>query len=165
MRKGPWAGFAGYDRWFSRPLGNAHLGSVATYTTWVPVFRQLFEESGEDFARFYVKVAEVAALDRSERQAFLVRRSDRLMGTEELDTFRERAPLLRSPEEARAPETPVARNDGPDALLRSPQSREVQSLPARDQVAHLRDNTVTLPAPGDMHAREPVTGATIRAYH
>ena len=27
MRKGPWAGFAGYDRWFSRPLGNAHLGS------------------------------------------------------------------------------------------------------------------------------------------
>jgi len=114
MRKGPWAGFAGYDRWFSRPLGNAHLGSVATYTTWVPVFRQLFEESGEDFARFYVKVAEVAALDRAERQAFLVRRSDRLMGT---------------------------------------------------QVAHLRDDTVTLPAPGDMHAREPVTGATIRAYH
>ena len=165
MRKGPWAGFAGYDRWFSRPLGNAHLGSVATYTTWVPVFRQLFEESGEDFARFYVKVAEVAALDRAERQAFLVRRSDRLMGTEELDTFRERAPPLRSPEEARAPETPVARSDGPDGLLRSPRSREVQSLPARDQVAHLRDDTVTLPAPGDMHAREPVTGATIRAYH
>ena len=165
MRKGPWAGFAGYDRWFNRPLGNAHLGSVATYTTWVPVFRQLFEESGENFARFYVKVAEVAALDRGERQAFLVRRSDRLMGADELDVVKERAPLPRSPEEARAPDRPVARHDGPDSLLRSPQSREVQALPARDQVAHLRDDTVTAPAPGDMHAREPLTGATIRAYH
>jgi len=104
MRQGPWSGFAGYDRWFSRPLGNAHLGSVATYTTWVPVFRQLFAESGEDFARFYVKVAQVAALDRAERQAFLVRRSDRLMGPEELDAAgRDQAPALREPEEVRAP--------------------------------------------------------------
>jgi predicted aminopeptidase len=165
MRKGPWAGFAGYDRWFSRPLGNAHLGSVATYNTWVPVFRQLFEESGEDFARFYVKVAEVAALDRSERQAFLVRRSDRLLGTEELDVVKERAPLPRSPEEARAPGTPLATQDDPDSLQRSPQARELQALPGRDQVAHLRDATAPTPAASDVHAREPVAGATIRAYH
>jgi predicted aminopeptidase len=165
MRKGPWAGFAGYDRWFSRPLGNAHLGSVATYTTWVPVFRQLYEESGEDFARFYVKVAELAALDRSERQAFLVRRSDRLLGTEDLDAVRQRAPVLRSPEEARAPaRPPVAAADDPDGLQRSPQPRELQALPARDRVAHLREDGFTAPAPADVHAREPVTGATIRAY-
>jgi len=79
MREGPWAGFTGYDRWFSRPLGNAHLGSVATYTAWVPVFRQMFNESGEDFARFYLKVTELAGLNQRERQAFLARRSDKLL--------------------------------------------------------------------------------------
>ena len=152
MRKGPWAGFAGYDRWFSRPLGNAHLGSVATYTTWVPVFRQLFDESGEDFARFYVKVAEVAALERSERQAFLVRRSDRLLGTERLDAGEE-SPVLLSPDEARAP-AGTATAPGPMTAADS----------ARDQVAHLRDETVVAPTPGAMHAREKPTGATIQAY-
>ena len=103
MRHGPWAGFAGYDRWFRRPLGNAHLGSVATYTTWVPVFRQLFAESGEDFRRFYVRVGELAALDRVERQAFLVRRSDKLMGDETLDPSANGAPALHAPDEARVP--------------------------------------------------------------
>jgi predicted aminopeptidase len=164
MRKGPWAGFAGYDRWFSRPLGNAHLGSVATYSTWVPVFRQLFEESGENFARFYLKVADVAALERSERQAFLVRRSDRLMNTDELDAGGHQAPVLRGPEEARAPSDSGAPAKGPDALHRSPQARELQALPARDQVAHLRDESVVAPAPGEMHGRAQATGATIRTY-
>ena len=35
---------------------------------------------------------------------------------------------------------------------------------ARDQVAHLRDETVVAPTPGAMHAREKPTGATIQAY-
>ena len=73
MRDGPWAGFAGYDRWFNRPLGNAHLGAIDTYTTWVPAFRQLFVDSGEDFARFYPAVAALAALGPAERQAALRR--------------------------------------------------------------------------------------------
>ncbi|MGE0801463.1 MAG: aminopeptidase [Lautropia sp.] len=75
LRAGPWGGYAGYDRWFTRPIGNAHLGAIATYTTWVPAFRQLFIEVGQDFPRFYLKVAELAALDRAERQAYLIRRS------------------------------------------------------------------------------------------
>jgi predicted aminopeptidase len=91
MRDGPWAGFTGYDRWFSRPLGNAHLGSVATYTTWVPVFRQLFVESGEDFARFYLKVGELASLDRPERNASLVRRSDQLSAESSSNPAREQS--------------------------------------------------------------------------
>ena len=144
MRQGPWAGFAGYDRWFGRPLGNAHLGSVATYTTWVPVFRQLFDESGDDFARFYLKVGELAALDRAERQAFLVRRSDRLIDGDALSPAPDRGPALRRLEEARG--------------------TGAQELPARDQVVHLRDEKVPSPSPGQIHAREPSTGATIRAY-
>ena len=71
LRAGPWAGFAGYDRWFNRPLGNAHLGAIATYTTWVPAFQRLFAEAGQDFARFYLRVAELAARPPSERAAAL----------------------------------------------------------------------------------------------
>ncbi len=172
MREGPWSGFAGYDRWFSRPLGNAHLGSVATYTTWVPVFRQLFDESGEDFARFYLKVGELAAMDREERQAFLVRRSDRLIGNDRLigDTPNPAAagePVLRAPEEARAPAAGDPAASSPDARLRSNQARALQDLTARDQVLHLRDESLTTPATpaqGQVHAREQSTGATIRAY-
>jgi predicted aminopeptidase len=143
MRQGPWAGFAGYDRWFSRPLGNAHLGSIATYTTWVPVFRQLFDESGEDFARFYLKVGELAALDRAERQAFLVRRSDRLLDQDVL-TPPGAEPPARSLDEAR---------DG-----------GARQLPARDQVVHLRDEAAQPAISGQIQAREHATGATIRAY-
>jgi predicted aminopeptidase len=155
MRNGPWAGFTGYDRWFSRPLGNAHLGSVATYTTWVPVFRQLFAESGQDFRRFLVKAGELAALDRAERHAFLVRRSDRLIDGQPLEPLAppSTVPLLEGPEQARAP-----------VDLRTA-SREAQAQPGRDQVRHLRDEAEPFnPGAGPMHARQEPTGATIRPY-
>ncbi len=48
-----WGGFAGYDRWFAQPLGNAHLAAVATYTVWVPGFRRLLAEQGGDLPRFF----------------------------------------------------------------------------------------------------------------
>lgn len=135
LRAGPWAGFSSYDRWFSRPLGNAHLGSVATYTTWVPVFRQLFAESADDFQRFYLKVGELAALDRAERLAFLVRRSEQLIGDETLD--------------------PASPSD--DSIT--------QRQPARDQVRPLRKETARVsPDPGQVQARQHSTGATIKAY-
>ncbi len=134
MRDGPWAGFTGYDRWFSRPLGNAHLGSVATYTTWVPVFRQLFAESGEDFGRFYVKVGELAALNQIERHAFLLRRSDKLIGDDLLDSAAGAEPIV-SPLDARAPA-----GDGETAItLAAARKRAVQDLSARDQVLHLKE--------------------------
>ena len=160
MREGPWAGFTGYDRWFSRPLGNAHLGSVATYTTWVPVFRQLFAESGEDFRRFYLKVGELAGLDRFERQAFLIRRSDRLIGGETLAPGADDEPVLLSPEQAQAPGMNAA---SPDTV--AARDRTIQELPARDQVLHLRDDSALVsPDQGHVHAREQSTGATIRSY-
>jgi predicted aminopeptidase len=159
MREGPWAGFTGYDRWFSRPLGNAHLGSVATYTTWVPVFRQLFDESGEDFRRFYLKVGELASLDRVERQAFLVRRSDKLMG-DTLPAGSPEDPVLHSPDQARA--SPALDRNAPALATRD---RKAQESPARDQVLHLRDeDAVVSPDQGQVHAREQSTGATIRTY-
>ena len=160
MRDGPWAGFTGYDRWFSRPLGNAHLGSVATYTTWVPVFRQLFAESGEDFGRFYVKVGELAALNQIERHAFLLRRSDKLIGDDLLDSAAGAEPIV-SPLDARAPA-----GDGETAItLAAARKRAVQDLSARDQVLHLKERDAEASADrSQMTAREPPTGATIRAY-
>lgn len=76
LRDTEWQGFAGFDRWFDRPLGNAHLGAVATYTEWVPAFRRLFDEAGGDFRRFYASVEQIARLAPAERQAALRQKSD-----------------------------------------------------------------------------------------
>ena len=62
-----WEGFAGYDRWFAQPLGNAHLASVAIYTQRVPAFEALFVQNGSDLPRFYAAVRELAALPAAER--------------------------------------------------------------------------------------------------
>jgi predicted aminopeptidase len=65
--KQSWGGFAGYDRFFSGDLGNAHLVPVASYTEWVPAFRQLLARSGS-FPRFYAAAAEIGKLPIEERK-------------------------------------------------------------------------------------------------
>ena len=66
-----WDGFAGYDRWFAQPLGNAHLASVAIYTQRVPAFEALFVQNGRDLQRFYAAVRDLAALPVAERNSRL----------------------------------------------------------------------------------------------
>ncbi|MBX3665263.1 MAG: aminopeptidase [Burkholderiales bacterium] len=66
-----WGGFAGYDRWFAQPLGNAHLASVAIYTQQVPAFEALLADQGGDLPRFYAAVRELAALPPAARNARL----------------------------------------------------------------------------------------------
>lgn len=83
LRDERWGGFAGYDRWFDRKLGNAHLAAVSAYTTWVPAFRTLFEERGADYPRFYAAVAELGRLDPAARR-------DALRGITERTTMRAR---------------------------------------------------------------------------
>lgn len=51
--KTEWGGYDGFDGWFERPLNNAHLASIATYQSWVPVFRHLLQQSGDQLPRFY----------------------------------------------------------------------------------------------------------------
>jgi len=63
-----WNGYAGYDRWFARPLNNAHLAAVATYQDCVPVLRRELESAGS-LPAFYRRAEELAALPRAERQA------------------------------------------------------------------------------------------------
>jgi predicted aminopeptidase len=69
-----WQGYAGYDGFFAQPLGNAHLLSVSLYNDWVPAFRALFDDQGQDFARFYQAVRELAALTPQERERALAQR-------------------------------------------------------------------------------------------
>lgn len=84
LRDDRWGGFAGYDRWFDRELGNAHLAAVSAYTAWVPAFRALFEQGGGDFGRFYAAVGELGRLDPAARR-------DALRGISEPNTMRARA--------------------------------------------------------------------------
>ena len=69
--KSSWGGFAGYDRFFSRELNNAHLVPVATYSELVPGFRRVLAENGGDFKRFYAAVKEIGKLPKEQRQAKL----------------------------------------------------------------------------------------------
>lgn len=66
--KSDWGGYSGFDGWFDREINNAHLIAVSTYRRFVPAFRAMYIEAGEDLPKFY-DVARVAAeLPRDERR-------------------------------------------------------------------------------------------------
>ncbi|HWA13702.1 MAG TPA: aminopeptidase [Burkholderiales bacterium] len=69
--KRSWGGFAGYDRFFTGGLNNAHIVPVATYAELVPAFRRLLAREQGDFARFYAAVRDIGRLGRGERAARL----------------------------------------------------------------------------------------------
>lgn len=69
--KTAWGGYAGFDFWFSGPLNNAQLASVGLYNRWVPAFRALLREEGDDLPRFYQRVRQLADLSRQEREVRL----------------------------------------------------------------------------------------------
>lgn len=71
LRNGAWGGYAGYDRYFSEHLNNAHLASVATYNDFLPGFRALLAQE-KTFPRFYVAVQRMKNLSQAERQAQLL---------------------------------------------------------------------------------------------
>jgi predicted aminopeptidase len=65
--KAEWGGYSGYDRWFSRPLNNAQLNTVATYHDLVPAFEQLLAAHGGDLVSFYREVERLKKLSKEER--------------------------------------------------------------------------------------------------
>jgi predicted aminopeptidase len=66
-----WGGFAGYDRWFSQKLTNAHLASVATYTDGVPGFRKILAAENNDLPRFYAAAKTLAERAKADRDKML----------------------------------------------------------------------------------------------
>ncbi len=70
MKDQRWGGYAGYDRWFSEPMSNAHFALIATYQDLVPAFRGLHASEG-GFRKFYDRVKLLAKLDKAQRRAQL----------------------------------------------------------------------------------------------
>lgn len=66
-----WGGFRGYDPWFARPLGNAHLASIGAYTDLLPGFRRLFARADGDLDAFYAEVRRLAELPVNARHEAL----------------------------------------------------------------------------------------------
>lgn len=71
LKQNRWNGFAGYDRWFAQPLGNAHLASLSTYNDLVPAFRALLARERGDLPRFYDAVRALANMPPSIRKSRL----------------------------------------------------------------------------------------------
>jgi predicted aminopeptidase len=67
-----WGGYTGYDRWFSEPLTNAHLVSVAAYHDLLPGFRALLAEQ-QTLPRFYQAAMVLARQSKLERTRWLER--------------------------------------------------------------------------------------------
>lgn len=68
-----WGGRTDYQRWFQRPLNNAHLNDVDTYYRLVPAFHRLLQEQGGDLEAFYIEVSAMEKLEKAERHRRLQR--------------------------------------------------------------------------------------------
>ena len=62
-----WGGASAYDGWFSRPVNNAQLNSLANYYAFVPGFKTLFEEQNSDWRKFYQAATKLSRLPQKER--------------------------------------------------------------------------------------------------
>jgi predicted aminopeptidase len=65
--KEQWGGHAPFDAWFAADVNNAHLASIATYFACVPGFERELKAVGGNLPAFYLRVRELAKLDRQQR--------------------------------------------------------------------------------------------------
>ena len=72
MKASRWSGYAGYDRWFSEPMTNAHFALISTYQDLVPAFQHLYATAGS-FPKFYASVKALASLGKAERRSALAK--------------------------------------------------------------------------------------------
>ena len=70
--KASWRGYAGYDRWFSEPMSNAHFALISTYHDLVPAFRAMLQEK-QHLPEFYQAVRLLARADKPQRRLMLER--------------------------------------------------------------------------------------------
>ena len=62
-----WEDYAGYDRWFSKPINNAQIAAVTTYRDYVPAFQALLAKNNHDMRAFYQAVAKLGELPKQQR--------------------------------------------------------------------------------------------------
>lgn len=65
--KAQWGGDPEYDGWFSHPINNAHLNSVAAYYDFVPAFEQILAAHGGDMEKFYQAAEQLSKRPKPER--------------------------------------------------------------------------------------------------
>lgn len=66
-----WGGDPEFDFWFTHPVNNAHLNSVAAYYDLVPAFERLLAANGGDLKKFYKAAQALAKKSRKERNELL----------------------------------------------------------------------------------------------
>jgi predicted aminopeptidase len=66
-----WGGYPAYDSWFAQGPNNASLTAVALYTEKVPQFQALLAAEAGDLPRFYLRVKQLAAMPKLERDRVL----------------------------------------------------------------------------------------------
>jgi len=71
LLKDSWGGYSGYDRWFARPLNNAHFASINTYHALEPAFWGILLRANGDMAAFHARCREIAAMPTEGREAVL----------------------------------------------------------------------------------------------
>jgi predicted aminopeptidase len=65
--KKSWGNDARLDRWFGRPLNNAHLNTISAYHGLQAGFARLLDEQGGDLERFYSAARRLGQLSEKER--------------------------------------------------------------------------------------------------
>jgi predicted aminopeptidase len=65
--KADWGGVSDYDAWFSRPLNNAQLASVAAYSRWLPNLRSYLSSHG--LTELYAEMALLESLPPDARRS------------------------------------------------------------------------------------------------
>ena len=70
-----WGGHAPFDAWFAADINNAHLASIATYSTCVPGFERELRAVGGDLPAFYRRVRELAKLPQAQRDMLVCGKS------------------------------------------------------------------------------------------
>jgi len=66
-----WGGYPAYDSWFAQGPNNASLIAVGLYTDKVPQFQALLAAEDGDLPRFYLRVKQLAAMPKAERNQAL----------------------------------------------------------------------------------------------
>ncbi len=66
-----WDDYKGYDHWFSKPINNARLALVNTYSQWVPAFKLWILACDSNFPAFYESVALLSKQPKEERERVL----------------------------------------------------------------------------------------------
>ena len=64
-----WSGDSRFDRFFSKPMNNARLNTVATYYDLVPGFERMIQQAGGDLDKFFVQIESMKSLSKEARRA------------------------------------------------------------------------------------------------